>query len=521
LLNPATQPLATPPIAGLRQLAETLLDAVHAHQPIGIHGDYDADGITSSALLTLWLRAHGATVVPFIPHREIHGYGITRVALDTLRAQGCQLVLAVDCGITAGAEAAYAAQHGMTLLVLDHHTPPAHLPQHALLVDPKLAGGDADNHCLTAAGLAYRLAGELVALGQGTPEQLAHYLDLACLGTIADVAPLTGQNRLLVAHGLAELRSARRAGLRALMASSSTKPSLLTAEDVGFRLAPRLNAAGRIDDARLAFDLLLAATDAEAAPLAAKLETLNVARQHLASQAEHQALAQLGSVTSDQRLLLVHGADWKLGIVGLVAGKLKEAFHRPAVALATAPDGMLKGSARSIDGFDITAALRACGDLLAACGGHAHSAGLSLDAHNLPLLKARLNELACAQLQPEQLVAVFQPEARVLPHTLTVPLVRALDQLGPFGAGNDAPLLQLSGMKLDGAWAAGQAGQHTQLKVWSNAGAFRGIAFNQLATSFPTAGSTVDVLFVPAVDEYLGNQRVQLKVASMRPAASS
>ncbi len=515
---PLTASLPRCHLPGLREAAERLALAVQRRERVGIHGDYDVDGVTSTALLASWLRELGVDVEVVLPHRELDGYGLGAAALRRLSETGCRLVLAIDCGITAVMEAALARSLGIELIILDHHEPAEALPEALVVVDPKLPGGDPGDCCLAAVGLAYRLCETMVAAGAGNIQRLEALLDLVALGTIADVAPLTGQNRLLVSRGLRVLRTGARPGLAALAKAAGVKQERLTTEDVAFRLAPRLNAAGRLDHPSLAFDLLMARDVEAVEALAGRLEELNRLRQTLTESALAAAVSRLGLVNGEPVVLIATGDDWRPGIVGLVAGKLADRYHRPAIAL-TALAGELRGSARSIDGFDVTAALRNCEDLLLRCGGHARAAGLSLEPWALEPLRLRLLELAGRQISAEQLRPRHSPQALVAFRSLTSGVVRSLERLGPFGEGNPEPLVQSNDLVVRDVRRIGRDGAHASLHLRGGGVELRAVFFRADPQALPEAGSRVDALYVPQVNGYNGDERVEPRLVALRPAA--
>jgi single-stranded-DNA-specific exonuclease len=515
-----TAPFADLPACHIPRLADAaarLVLAVQRGEMVGVYGDYDVDGMASAALLTTWLAGLGLVVETVLPNRQTDGYGLSNRALERMAALGCRLVVAVDCGVTAVAEAIRARQLGLELIVLDHHAPGPIVPDVALLVDPKLPGGDTVDHCLAAAGLAYRLCEAMVHAGVGDQSALDQLVDLAALGAIADVCPLTGQNRQLAARGLTAMRRALRPGLAALAAVAGVRQALLGAADVAYRFAPRLNAAGRLGDPRLAYELLVTADAGRAASLAAALDGLNRRRQTLTEAALQAALAQLGVVNGTPKLLIAAGADWHPGIVGLLAAKLSERYHRPAIAL-TATDQGYTGSARSIDGFDLAEALHACRDLLLNGGGHARAAGLTLETAALTPLRERLEALAEAQLSPEQLRPQLAADASIRLKSLTSDLLRTIELLGPFGEGNRPPLLQAACLGVVGVNRVGRAGQHVQFRFAQGGVVRKGVLFNADSEAMPSVGSCVDVLFTPQLDVYGGAERVELQVAAMRAA---
>lgn len=510
-------------IPRLRAAAERLALAVQRREPVGIHGDYDADGVSATALLATWLGGLGLQVRTVLPRRDRDGYGLGIPALEGLAAAGCRLVVALDCGIAAVGPAQRARELGLELIVLDHHQPGEALPEGALLVDPRLPDGHPDDACLAAVGLAYRLAEAMVACGAGQAGALRELLDLVALGTIADVCPLTGQNRRLVAAGLSVLRQGKRPGLVALARQAGLPLERLDAEGVAFGLAPRLNAAGRLDDPRLAFAGLTTPDPARAEALAAELDGLNRQRRALTERALGEAVTMLGAVNGVPKLLFAWSAGWHPGVIGLVAGKLKERYQRPVVALTltqTADGDRYTGSARSMEGFDLAAALHSCADLLHAGGGHARAAGLSVDGAAFEALRDRLTRLAEEQIGPEGLRPRPAPEALVQPERLTPEVVAALELLGPFGEGNSRPLLQADGLRVHQRRLVGANGAHAQLRLRSGLGEHRAVQFGADVASLPVTGDLVDALFSPRLDEYRGSVRVELHLAALRPAVA-
>lgn len=513
----AEAPLPACTVARLGDAAQRLARAVERGERVGIHGDYDVDGVTATALLAEWLTALGAPVEVFLPHRERDGYGLGAAALTALAARGCRVVVAVDCGVTALAEARLAAELGLELIIVDHHEPAAALPEPALMVDPKL-DGDSPDACLAAVGLSYRLCEAMVGAGAGSAALLASLHDLVALGTIADVCPLTGPNRQLVLRGLAALRATERPGLPALARLAGVDLARASADDVAYRLAPRLNAAGRLGDAVLAYELLTTRDPALAEQWAQELHALNSRRQALTDRAVAEAVAQLGMVNGEPRLLFARHDNWPIGVIGLVAGRIAERYHRPALALA--PNGaQYIGSARSIDGFDIAAALQSCGDLLVRCGGHARAAGLTVEAANLEPLRQRLAALAASGLADDRLRRRYRPEASVQLTSLTTATVRQMERLGPFGEGNRPPLLLVERAQLAGLKGVGTGSAHARITLAQGPARQAGILFRADLEALPPVGSSVDALFTPKLDVYRGVERVDLQFVALRPAA--
>lgn len=440
-----------PPLAleGLPQAVARVAEAVVAGQRILVFGDYDADGVTATALLTEFLQQAGASVTAYIPDRRQEGYGLQpRHVVTPAEAEGCRLIVTVDCGAASHAAVAEARRRGIDVVVTDHHLPDAADLPAAAVVNPRQGAPDADLAPLAGVGVAFYLAAGLRAhlrrLGwwQRRPEpNLRQACDLVALGTVADMVPLLGVNRVLTHAGLGVLREARRPGLAALMAVSAISPAELGGQDIAFRLAPRLNAAGRLAHARLALDLLCAQDPAQARRLARQLDELNRQRRETEAAIFSDAMDRLKREgTGPQRHVLVLAEDaWHEGVIGIVAGRLARRYHRPAVVL-TRCDGRWKGSARSVEGLDICAALQAAAEHLGAFGGHPMAAGLQLDAAALGAFTRDL-EAAVARLAPR--LGVPPPlgiDAELDLDRITPAFLDALACLEPFGSANPEPL---------------------------------------------------------------------------------
>lgn len=431
-------------LADMDRAVDRLALARRLGEAVAVYGDYDVDGLTSTALLCRALDGLGLTVLPYVPHRAREGYGLNRAALDRLQAAGVSLVVAVDCGVGNGAEIAHARSRGLDTIVLDHHHVLETLPEAVAVVNPRRADCAYPCKDLAAVGVAYALARALDDAGYaGVRADDDDLLALAALGTVADVVPLRGENRVLAAAGLAALRETGRPGLRALCAAAGVAPARLLAWHIGYVLGPRLNAAGRIAEPDIALRLLLTDDPGEAADLAARLDRLNRERQRELARILEEAIAKLeenGPPGDDRRLIQLAGDGWSAGVAGLVAGRLTERYSRPVVILERGADWS-KGSARSVDGFNIVEALAECADLLDHYGGHAKAAGLTVANAHLDALDKRLRDLALTRLSAEQLRPTLAPDIAVPPDALTEETVDSLARLEPCGHGNPEPLL--------------------------------------------------------------------------------
>jgi single-stranded-DNA-specific exonuclease len=450
---------------------------------ICVHGDYDVDGIAATALAVLLLRELGAEVAWHLPSRFDEGYGVRSETLARLADDGCGLVLTVDCGITAVAEVAEAGERGLEVVVTDHHRPGAALPN-CPVVATRPSGYPFPELCGT--GVVYKLGQALFGVNSEVPRR---HLDLVALATIADVVPLIDENRSFAIAGLRALSRTAKPGLRALMESAAVDPAAVDAGSVGFRLAPRLNAAGRLGHPREALELLLTEDQAEARRLADSLEELNRERQAIESRILREAVAQVEEWPPEsraRRAYAVAGADWHEGVIGIVASRLVERYHRPVVLIA-GTEGDWKGSGRSIPAFDLHAALGACSGLLGRWGGHRAAAGLSIAEENVEAFAEAFAQQAAAVLTDEDLDPVTPIDAIVARGAeLSLDLCAELGRLAPFGLGNPAPTLFAPGCGLVGAATVGD-GKHLRFRIRRNGrDGGSAIAFGQ--------GSRLDVL---------------------------
>ena len=379
-------------MAGMNEAVARLRQALIRQEPIVVYGDYDVDGISATVLLVSALRKLGGRVSYYVPDRFSEAYGLNNDALTHLYESGARLVVTVDCGIRSPNEVAHAHSLGLDIIVTDHHSVPAQLPSTPAVIDPKRSDCPYPFKELAGVGVAYRLADALFRVQARMtgfdPSCLDELLDLVELGTVADIVPLIDENRTLVRRGLERMRSVPRPGLQALMDVAGVKVEDVDSQDIAFRLGPRLNAAGRLQHASLAYDLLMAETYEAARPLAEQLDAVNRERQSMLEKQVEQARQGLGDLDG-RPLLLVHGPDYHEGLVGLIASRLTEEFYRPTLVMRAEEEGA-RGSARSVEGFHITHALDACADLLSRYGGHERAAGFSLPNENIPALYERL-----------------------------------------------------------------------------------------------------------------------------------
>jgi single-stranded-DNA-specific exonuclease len=484
-------------IPGFENALSVLREAVRSRRLISVYGDFDVDGITSTAILTEAVRDLGGEALPYIPHREREGYGLNVRAIDFLADRGVEVLVTCDCGTTANPEVAHAKRLGIEVVVVDHHIPPASLPETDALLNPKLPHNEGYAEFSTA-GLAFRLAAALYESERREfPE--GRYAELAALGTVADMVPLLDENRELVRRGLAAIARTQRPGLQALVEVSGLKTKSVSAEAIAFSLAPRINAAGRLADARLALDLLLTPDDGAALALAAQIDALNRERQRMTQEAQ-QLAGELAGSRSDAPLTLVGHADFHQGIIGLVASRLVESLGRPA-AVYQQGESESRGSCRSIVEYDITGGLRACGDLFERFGGHRQAGGFTIRSHRLAELEERLLEHAAKELHGHDLTPVLDVDAEWALGELRSQEIRWLGKLEPHGQGNPEARLLSRNVSVVESKTVGQGDRHLRLKLKSGAVVWPAIAFGWEGAA-PEEGSHVDVVYSLSADRY-------------------
>ena len=522
-LQPRLRQLSDPfLLPNMAAAVERLFLARRRDEPLVIFGDYDVDGVTSTALLTEILTALGWRVNHYLPHRLDEGYGLSQDGVENcLRRFPIQLLLAVDCGSTAVPTVDWLRQRGVEVIVLDHHQVSDPPPLATALVNPQSGTGAFTELC--SVGLSFKLAHALVKRGRETglagaqDFDLRPLLDLVALGTIADLVPLTGENRILVTTGLQRLQGTPRPGLIALKAVAEVGGPIGVYE-VGFQLGPRLNAAGRLETAVGALNLLLAQKLAEAEPLARDLEARNRERQKIERSIAEEAIGALRAKFNGQTDYVIVEAQllWHVGVVGIVASRVLREFHRPTIIMGGEGEEW-RGSGRSIEGFDLAAALRECQDLLVRHGGHAMAAGLSIRPENLDALRTRLNELARRTLTREQLQPLLRLDAEVNLSELTLERLEELQRLEPVGQGNPPVQLVVRQVTLHRPpQRMGRAEQHTKLWV-TDAGSVCEVVWWNCGEAALPAGR-FDLAFVPQINEYNGLRSVQLKLLDWQSA---
>jgi len=516
-LNPGLDDLHDPLLMrDMPHAVAVLRRALDSKHRIRICGDYDADGVTATALLMRALGALGAAVDYYIPHRINEGYGLNIPAVETAARDGVKLLVTVDCGVSATEPLRRARELGLEVIVTDHHDPPAELPPASAILNPKRADCPYPFKDLAGAGVAYKLVSAISSeLGVRAGAERA-FLDLVAIGTIADVVSLTGENRLLAKHGLAAMDSTRKQGISALIRAANIGPPV-SSYHIAFGLAPRLNAAGRLDHAQAAVTLLLTTEMREAQAIAQRICTLNAQRQEqeLAILRSAEAMVQAEVDLDHNHLILLASPEWHAGVIGIVASRLVERYHRPVV-LAAVTDSMAKGSARSVRGFHICDALARCSSLLSDFGGHALAAGFSISAHNLDPLRAQLLDQAATALRREDLVKRIQLDSWADLPELTLDAITGINAMAPFGAGNPRPVIGLRDVEVEGLSTCGAEGRHLRLNLRRGDAVIGAIMFGggHLAARL-TPGAVVDVCGLPEIDEWNNKRSVRIKVQDL------
>lgn len=512
-------------MSGMSVAVERLCRAIRDGEAIAVYGDFDADGVCSTVLLTNALKELGAKALPYIPHRVNEGYGLNQDALQDLRAKGARVVVTVDCGIRSLDEVDQGAALGLDMIVTDHHSVGATLPRAVAVVNPKQPDDQYPFQEFAGVGIAFKLAQALAQAHARAPLPNAQalnldaLLDLVALGTVADLVPLVGENRALVKRGIARLVKTERPGLIALLNQTGAKTRIVNAGTIGFYLGPRLNAAGRIEHARTAYKLLATQYPGEAEQLAAQLETTNRERQKMTDELTQQARALVAQLPPDEFILIAGSPDFPEGIIGLIASKLQEDAYRPAIAMTHQLDkGQMRGSARSIPEFNFIAALDECADLLVRHGGHAAAAGFTVTNEKFPALRERLRAIAARELRALDLRPTLSIDAVAELSAMNWELLAQLERLQPFGYGNREPVFMSKNVLVKSARIVGA--DHLALTVSDGSIVWDAIAFRQkeLLAALTPLPKRVDLAYHLASKVWNGEARLQLEVRDLRIA---
>ncbi|MDP2720206.1 MAG: single-stranded-DNA-specific exonuclease RecJ [Dehalococcoidia bacterium] len=492
-----------------------IFQAILRGEKITVYGDFDADGITGTALLVEGLTDLGAQVEAYLPDRHSEGHGLKTEVLESLKEKGSSLVITVDCGITDTEAADFAGRKGLDLIITDHHTLTRGIPECVAVINPDRDDSLYPFKFMAGAGVAFKLL-EALFHASGRQDIYEKYADLAAIGTIADMVPLIGDNRFLVLKGLPLLKNSRRPGLRELIKNSGVDPEGIDADAVAWSIGPRLNTASRIDHALLSYKLLTTSSAEEAKELARELEKKNTERQRLTEKIYSLALEQVQSMLPLSKILVVSGSDYSSSVNGIVAGRLVDEFYRPSIVIEK-NNGEGYGSARSIPEFDMIGALSLCGELLSKYGGHPGAAGFSLPVGMIPALEGRLLEIAARELEGVDLI----PEVTI---DAEIPLVQGLgtayktmQSLAPFGKGNPLPTFLSRGVKVVENRYIGDKGKHVRFKLMSENVVWQaiGFGFGEFAGEFT---QNMDIVYTLNIDRWGGAETIELNLKDFRPS---
>ena len=491
-----------------------VLRAIRENELIAVYGDFDADGITGTALLAGGILRLGGSVVHYIPRRVEEGHGLNYPALEMLKSQGVSLVITVDCGITEVNEVIEGHKLGLDIVITDHHVPAAQLPSALGAIDPKREDSVYPFRELAGVGVAYKFMQALYSVA-GKETEWDDFLELVALGTVSDMVPLRGENRYLVKRGLEALNRSRRPGLLELVHSAGLEMGKMEAESISYRLGPRLNASGRIDHSVTSYELLMASSREQACKLAATLEANNTERQRLTAEMLASAREKLLADGTDLPLIMVGGHNYPSGVVGVVAGKLVDDFYRPAIVLHLDGD-VARGSARSIPEFNLVAALTECSDLLSRYGGHHQAAGFIMPMANVDTLNKRLMEIADRELAAVDLRPVLTIDAAIPLSEMDNATFRSISRLAPFGQANQVPTFLSCGVEVVEKRTVGESGDHLKLRLRDGRIIWDAIGFDlgkrQLA-------SLLDIVYYMEVDQWGGRKTLRLHILDLVPSA--
>ena len=496
----------------MERARDRVRQALERGEHVAVYGDYDVDGITASCLVADYLRGRGLVCDIYIPQRLEEGYGVKAAALDTIKGWGCTLVITVDCGITALEEAAYAAGIGLDLVITDHHRCGETVPAALAAVDPMRLDCPSASKDLAGVGVAFKLV--CAVEGPGSEERLLEkYGDLAAAGTVADVMPVTGENRVLIKRGLRRMYEGARPGFSELRAASGLDNRPPTVSNVGFTIAPRINAAGRLGSTATAVELLLTRDRRRASVLADELCALNRERQRIENDMFHEALSMLEAFPDRTKPIVLASDTWHQGVCGIVASRMSEKFNVPAVMISV-KDGVGRGSCRSVEGFNLYDALSRCRDVLLGYGGHEMAAGLTVSRENIGALREALGKLYTGSAAPERVLnvdfEVFKPEL------LSLGNVESLDRLEPYGAGNPTPVMCMRDVSVENV-AGLSEGRHTKLWLSKGGAVFEALFFTHRPEELGVrTGDRADIAFTPQVNEFRGRRAVQLSLDDIR-----
>ena len=495
---------------------ERIYQALNNNEKITVYGDYDADGVTSSTIMVLCLKELNADVDYYIPDRETEGYGISKTSIDTLAKRGTKLIISVDCGITAVEECAYASSLGIETIITDHHECSDILPDAVAVIDPKRADCMYPFKSLAGVGVALKFCQALLKDKMSYYDVLVKFSDFATIGSIADIVPLVDENRIICDVGLKKIACHTNVGIKALLDVSGVEPVSVNATKIGFVIAPRINAAGRLESAQRAIDLFLADNYEKAYSIAQNLSNYNTQRQNIEMNILKEAETMFLEKYKDDKIVVLCNKDWHHGVVGIVSSRLSKKYMKPCILLSQCPESNYKGSGRSIEGFSLYDALDYCKELLVTFGGHELAVGLTIDFNNVDTFRKKINEYADKHLTDEMCISTINADCELRGRHLNLQCAEELLVLQPFGTGNLQPQFYIENMIVQKVYCIGNEKQHLKLTLCKDGVTVDAIAFGFGYDNKIAFNDTVSVICQLDVNDFRNVKSVQLRILDIK-----
>lgn len=500
--------------------AERVVSALKNKEKITVYGDYDVDGVTSTALLVRFLKEHGAEVSYYIPSREKEGYGINVMAINKISKTGTKLLITVDCGITSVGEVELAKTLGMEVIITDHHLCKEKLPSAAAVIDPKRPDSEYPFPALAGVGVAFKLALAVAKeLGESTSDCFYKYAEFAAIGTVADVVDLLDENRVIVQKGIELMQNSKYVGVRALLSVSGADKKPVDAVSIAFMLAPRINAGGRLDSAAKAAELLITDDEERAEELALALEEDNSERRSCEQEIYEEALKliEADEKFDSKKVIVLAKEGWHHGVIGIVSSRITEKFYRPSILLSIDKDGKCKGSGRSVEGFNLFNALSDSAELLTSFGGHSMAAGVALNKKDLEAFSERINKYAESVMTEQELIPKLSIDCELSPGVITPKNIRLLDFMEPFGAANPKPIFTVSNAVIRRLELIGENKNHIRMVIEKNGVLLNAVGFRMAwAAETKRVGEYVSCAFSPEINHFRGEEKVQLMLKDVK-----
>lgn len=496
---------------GMEEAVERILSALEKNEKIVIYGDYDVDGITSTATVYKFLKSQGADVSYYIPDRFSEGYGINILAINKIARSGAKLMITVDCGITAVGEVEFAKTQGLDIIITDHHSCHEEIPKAVAAINPKRADSSYPFPHLAGVGVAFKLVLALaIKLGMNTREVFMEYVDMVALGTIADVVPLVDENRVIADKGINAIENTKNKGVKALLNMAGAGGKSIDVNAVAFFASPRLNAAGRLENASLSVELMTCNDDERAKEIAEHLDELNSKRKEIEQKIFEEAYKQAEEMPRDTLVYVLSGKGWNHGVIGIVASRISEAFYRPCI-LISVENGKGKGSGRSVPEMNLFDALSDSEELLTAFGGHSQAAGLSIAEECIPEFTKRINDFAKKNVDVASLVPKLYIDCNLGSASVTMQAAKMIEALAPFGEGNEVPVFSMMGLKVMSVQSMGADKKHLRLRLSDKNNIFNAVGFGMGEFEEKlSAGMTVNIAFNMNINTYQGSENLQL-----------